>query len=146
MKNLFLVSLLFLLSISCSKIPSREATTIQVLSVNGIPYLEGTDIEINYGDDADIVFEYISEDELEYAYIKIVKGTNNEVINNSDDQYITNHPQAGDLRGTFTYTVKTLEQFDEPIGNPVVDIEQLRVIIMNKAGTVEVFNVTILPL
>lgn len=145
MKNIVLVLFLFVFFTQCSKIPERNSTFIRVISVNDIPYVEGTDIEINYGAEAEILFEYISDTQLEYAYIKIVEGIKNEVVNNSDDQYITNHPQPGDLRGTFSYTVKTSEQFNEPVGNPVVDREYLKVIIMNETGTVEVYNVNILP-
>jgi hypothetical protein len=146
MKILFLFVIVCFSLCNCNKIPNREQITINVISVNGIPYVEGSEIELEYGSEADVVFEFSTVTEVDYAYVKLTDGLNNEVINSSDDQNITNHPQSGDINGSFKYTIKTAEQFEEPIGNPVVDRKRLRVIIMNKLGTVEELNLSILTL
>lgn len=144
MKNIILLVLVSAVFLQCKKVPEQDIPIIKPISFNGQPLLEGQGIEINYGTEADAVFDFSTESELEYAYIKITPPSINEVgISDSDDENITNHPKEGDKEGTFTYTIKTLSQFDPPIGNPVVDRKALRIIMMNKLGTVKEFTISI---
>ncbi len=131
--------------IQCEKIPERSFMTVRAVSIDGSPLQEGQGIELNYGEIADVIFEYESDSPLDSAYIKLVDNVNLQ-ISDSDSEQITNHPEQGDLKGTFTYSIDTEAQFDPPIGNPVVDREAIYVILINQVGTVATFQISVLPL
>lgn len=139
---LLFISLLFLFA-ECKKIPEREFIQVKAVSVDGVALAEGQGIEVDYGDEADVVFEYTSNSPLTEAYVKMIV-SHLQGIDSSDDANITNHPKAGDTGGKFTYRIKTESQFDPPIGNPVVDKKSIQVVMMNEVGTVEVYYISVL--
>lgn len=145
MKHLLLSVLSLLLLGQCKKIPERTLAEVRAISVNGANLQEGQGIELIYGTEADVVFTYDSKTGIEYMYIKM----NDDFyanIDSSDESRVTMHPQKGDVTGSFTYRINTTEQFDPPVGNPILDKKALTVVMMNEQGVVEVFTISVVVL
>jgi hypothetical protein len=143
MKHIFSLLLILLLIAACKKVPERQFIEIRALSIGGVALVEGQGIELDYGDEADIIFEYETTSPLKKSFIQLIDNYL-QGIDYSDDENITNHPKEGDTGGQFTYRVKTQSQFDPPIGNSVFDTKGLQVVMSNELGTIEVFTISIL--
>lgn len=129
--------------IQCEKIPERTFIQLRAVSINGTELQEGEGIVLNYEQEAEVLFAFESDSPLDSTFIQLAENFN-ALITSSDDARVINHPEQGDLEGTFIYTLNTSEQFDPPIGNPVIDTKGLRVIMLNDAGTVAEYAISVL--
>lgn len=143
MKSIIFALGVILLFGQCKKVPEREFIQIRAVSIDGSALQEGQGIELNYGDEADVVFEFQTNSPLDSVYIKMIDNYKIR-ISDSDNQNITTHPEAGDTKGSFTYHIETQSQFDPPIGNSISDSKAIQIVMLNESGTVKVYSISVL--
>jgi len=136
MKQFLLILTISFLFLACKKIPSKTFIELDFISINGDTSLVNGGLEFDYDQIYALELHYDSDHELDEIYIQLQKNFKG-IVDGIDESRVSPIPAKDDKKGKFIYTLNPKEQCDPPSTGELSVFEFIKLVFINKVGTVE---------